>query len=372
MDLYAGPSSNRVGTAPRTQTPARTSHVQIDLGYPFGSHEEYEAACKSFIERYEDEDQGRAGGSGSGSGSGIESGSGVRLEGRTNGGWEWREHKNAPHRGYMYRRVIRWLAIGDDGSSEKDQESNTSAFAGGTATAQIGSGSRSGSHGVTTNAAEIVEVAHIEEEEEMMEEEEDEATALLIPPNPGSSTSSDSARIGAATASGSVPPKHNRRPKRVDVEQYVAHSKTYGTAMFCFRAWDETGSPLPISQLLQLSFLRHSPTSPPSSSTDTVLLSPDSPFPLIQSTEHPSTGDLVFSIHPCRISGAVAEILEVELDGMWDRFRAHDHDGGQGRLKPKSEEEEEEREGDKANWERVVWLQVFMMLTNKVVDLTYP
>ncbi|OCF42687.1 hypothetical protein I317_03418 [Kwoniella heveanensis CBS 569] len=296
--------------------------------------------------------------------------------------------QNAPHRGYMYRRVIRWLAIGDDGSSEKDQESNTSAFAGGTTTAQIGSGSGSGSHGVTTNAAEIVEVAHIEEEEEMMEEEEDEATALLIPPNPGSSTSSDSARIGAATASGSVPPKHNRRPKRVDVEQYIAHSKTYGTAMFCFRAWDETyGEDDTPSQahdlsnaaqvsivpnLLQLSFLRHSPTSPPSSSTDSVLLSPDSPFPLIQSTEHPSTGDLVFSIHPCRISGAVAEILEVELDGMWDRSRAHDHDGGQGRLKPESEEEEEEREGDKANWERVVWLQVFMMLTNKVVDLTYP
>lgn len=113
------------------------------------------------------------------------------------------------------------------------------------------------------------------------------------------------------------------------------------------------GAPLSISLLLKLNILR--PSSPPQllgfgdfgTALDTLMLSPEnlpgedtSPFPLVQSTEHPTTGELVFSVHPCRIGGAVEEILKTEGLGK----------GAQASLE---------------------WLEVWMAMTSRIADLTY-
>lgn len=65
-----------------------------------------------------------------------------------------------------------------------------------------------------------------------------------------------------------------------------------------------------------------------------------SPFPLVQSTEHPTTGELVFSVHPCRVRRAVEEVLTAE---------------GLGK-------------GARASLE---WLEVWMAMTSRIADLTY-
>lgn len=156
---------------------------------------------------------------------------------------------------------------------------------------------------------------------------------------------------------------------KVEIEQYIVYSRTYRVPMYCFRAWDEgkrdflrlmvylriilAGAPLSISLLLKLNILRP-PSSPQplgfgdyGAALDTIMLPPESlpgedtsPFPLVQSTEHPTTGELVFSVHPCRVRGAVEEVLKAE---------------GLGK-------------GARASLE---WLEVWMAMTSRIADLTY-
>jgi hypothetical protein len=42
------------------------------------------------------------------------------------------------------------------------------------------------------------------------------------------------------------------------------------------------------------------------------MLDLSSPFPLLQQTEHPTTGQVVWSVHPCRVAEAVEEVLADE------------------------------------------------------------
>ncbi|WVF72790.1 hypothetical protein IAT40_007608 [Kwoniella sp. CBS 6097] len=380
MDSYVNPLHGQrpAQSKPPAQSPSHThtqtqAQTRINLEYPFESHDEFESACKGFINKYDQQTEKALGERGG------PVGAGAKLEGRTNGGWEWRESKNIPHQGYMYRRVIRWLDHNNDHSANIDNIDINSAVAPVSAPEL---GSYSDNRIESPTAQEKLEEAEAEEEEEeMMEEEEDVAIAPLLisasaQQQPRNSTSTGAEEESALAVRVGAEARAAALMRRVDVEQYIVHSKTYGTVMFCFRAWDKTGAPLPISQLLQLLFLRNTPGDSAfgqssSKAGDTILLSPDSPFPLIQSTEHPSTGELVFSIHPCRISEAVAEILQVEVSGMWDR--AIQYEGGLGELDKDKDKDMVEGEGEaRAKWERVTWLQVFMMLTNKVVDLTYP
>ncbi|WVQ99988.1 hypothetical protein IAU59_007131 [Kwoniella sp. CBS 9459] len=300
-----------------------------------------------------------------------------KAEGRTNTGWEWREYKNIPHSGYMYRRVIRWLdySLPDaqfEPESQSHYEQRAALWGKDDRSGRVTGTIRGGGSGSSKSEVEEEEEQEQDEEEEMMEEEEDEATALLIPPQSASAQGLKPSTQITTAITDTVPgisPRSGRKRKRVDVEQYIVRSKTHGTAMFCFRAWDETGAPLPIAQLLQLSFLRTTPDIRPTNTPSPGMMMPgrggggglstdaDFPFPLIQSREHPSTGELVFSINPSRISEAVAGILQVELGGMWERA---------------VDNVEEEEEKDKVVWEGFTWLQVFMMLTHEVVDLTYP
>ncbi|WWD19045.1 hypothetical protein CI109_103503 [Kwoniella shandongensis] len=254
----------------------------------FEDHEEFEKACKALIEKYEKVEEGELG------------------AGRTNRGWEWKEHKWSPHQGYLYRKVTRHL----------DQPQP-----------------------VPTSAQDLPTQGDEDEEDEGagLEEIEDESVALL---RPLPSDSADS----------------RGKKTRVDIEQSIVFSRTYRVPMFCFRAWDETGAPLSVISLLKLNVL-HPPSPAPSTTSpfqsqsnstpsDTLLQDPSSPFPLLTSTEHPTTGELVFSIHPCKVSAAVDEIVHAE-----------------GRTEENGADEELAHLG---------WLESWMMLTNGVVDLTWP
>lgn len=123
--------------------------------------------------------------------------------GRTNKGWEWKEHKVShrqklykvidvyrslsqfvPHQGYLYRRIVRYvpstLVNYPLGQTELDQSANQ------------------------TN-----------DDEEDLEDAED--SALL----PQQQDVSRSTRV------------------KIEIEQYIVYSKTYRVPMYCFRAWDE-------------------------------------------------------------------------------------------------------------------------------------
>ncbi|OXG24908.1 hemolysin [Cryptococcus neoformans Ze90-1] len=253
------------------------SNVEVEA-YP--DHESFETSCKALVNKYRLTKEGEVG------------------PGRTNKGWEWKEHKFVPHQGYLYRRIVRYvpstLVNYPLGQTELDQSANQ------------------------TN-----------DDEEDLEDAED--SALL----PQQQDVSRSTRV------------------KIEIEQYIVYSKTYRVPMYCFRAWDEAGAPLSISLLLKLNILR--PSSPPQllgfgdfgTALDTLMLPPEnlpgedtSPFPLVQSTEHPTTGELVFSVHPCRIGGAVEEILKTEGLGK----------GAQASLE---------------------WLEVWMAMTSRIADLTY-
>ncbi|OXC63835.1 hypothetical protein AYX13_06518 [Cryptococcus neoformans] len=253
------------------------SNVEVEA-YP--DHESFETSCKALVNKYRLTKVGEVG------------------PGRTNKGWEWKEHKFVPHQGYLYRRIVRYvpstLVNYPLGQTELDQSANQ------------------------TN-----------DDEEDLEDAED--SALL----PQQQDVSRSTRV------------------KIEIEQYIVYSKTYRVPMYCFRAWDEAGAPLSISLLLKLNILR--PSSPPQplgfgdfgTALDTLMLPPKnlpgedtSPFPLVQSTEHPTTGELVFSVHPCRIGGAVEEILKTEGLGK----------GAQASLE---------------------WLEVWMAMTSRIADLTY-
>ncbi|KAL0249860.1 hypothetical protein I308_103163 [Cryptococcus tetragattii IND107] len=245
--------------------------------YP--EHESFEKACKALVDKYltKEEEVG---------------------PGRTNKGWEWKEHKCVPHQGYLYRRIVRYVPstlVGHPLSQTQSYES----------------------------------LDQTKEDEEDLEEAEDSA---LLPQQQD---------VGRSTR------------VKIEIEQYIVYSRTYRVPMYCFRAWDEAGAPLSISLLLKLNILRP-PSSPQplgfgdyGAALDTIMLPPESlpgedtsPFPLVQSTEHPTTGELVFSVHPCRVRGAVEEVLKAE---------------GLGK-------------GARASLE---WLEVWMAMTSRIADLTY-
>ncbi|TXT08615.1 hypothetical protein VHUM_02743 [Vanrija humicola] len=70
-----------------------------------------------------------------------------------------------------------------------------------------------------------------------------------------------------------------------------------------------------------------------------ALMLPGAPFPLLQHTEHPVTGDMVWSVHPCEVAKAVHQILLAEDD-------------------------------EAALRSRLGWLEAWFMLSDSIVDLT--
>ena len=90
----------------------------------------------------------------------------------------------------------------------------------------------------------------------------------------------------------------------------------------------------------------------PETRNDAILL-PNSPFPLLQQTEHPVTGEIVWSVHPCQVGPAVSEILAEDI-------------GSVGMEEETSQGLDNEDEGVKRG---VRWLEVWMMLSNSIVDL---
>jgi hypothetical protein len=102
---------------------------------------------------------------------------------------------------------------------------------------------------------------------------------------------------------------------------------------------------------------------------------PGGAFPLLQQTEHPITGHMVWSVHPCEVRGAVAEIVRGELAAGREGER-----GAAGQDEDEDEDEDEgecdaardgqdETEADDAGM-RMRWLEAWFMLSDSVVDLT--
>ncbi|WVQ74955.1 hypothetical protein IAR50_004563 [Cryptococcus sp. DSM 104548] len=246
----------------------------------FPDHAAFETACKAMVSKYQHT-------------------TGVLGPQRTNRGWNWKEYK-WPHQGYLYRHLTRYASPSSLPAEPQQPIATDSASENGL-------------------------------EEADMEEADD--TALLSQEN-----------------------EINEKPVKVDIEQHIVFSATYRVPMYCFRAWDETGAPLPIASLLKLKVLHLDTPAAPlqfgeyGAALDTLMLPPDpsspmadeegqQPFPLVQSTEHPTTGQLVFSIHPCKVSGAVDEVLAAECTNSREY-------GG-----------------------LLAWLEVWMMLTGRVADL---
>lgn len=71
-----------------------------------------------------------------------------------------------------------------------------------------------------------------------------------------------------------------------------------------------------LSQLF-FSFLlgREKVSSPEADRDDAHLFSTDSPFPLLKQTEHPSSGDIVWSAHPCKLGSTLDEVYERSMEG---------------------------------------------------------
>ncbi|WVW85649.1 hypothetical protein I302_107687 [Kwoniella bestiolae CBS 10118] len=223
---------------------------------------------------------------------------------KRNRGWRWVEHRWVSNHGYMYRKLTRYVPF----PSSPDTTSTLPP-----------------------------------------EEEEDEGEGLEdVLPDPSTNHPANQGREGA-------------KLRKVDIEQYIVYSKTYGCPQFCFRAFDETGAPLSVPNLLSLNLLKPSSHHQRTDITDdTIPLSSDSPFPLLQSLKHPSTGELVLGIHPCKVSGAVGEILNAESG----RRRGQKAQGGKG----EDGAGDEDRRG--GGW--VDWLECWLMLTSDIIDLTYP
>lgn len=135
----------------------------------------------------------------------------------------------------------------------------------------------------------------------------------------------------------------------VEVELGVAFSESYGVPLLCIRAWDEReytllaelttpdGVPLPLETLVSVVMRAHLPVGE-QRRADALML-PGAPFPLLQQTEHPVTGEMVWSVHPCEVSKAVQQILVAE--------------GEESALRS-----------------RLSWLEAWFMLSDSIVDLT--
>lgn len=110
----------------------------------------------------------------------------------------------------------------------------------------------------------------------------------------------------------------NPRTKTATTEMNVVYSPTYRVPMLTLRAWDDRalqylrfanapeGVPLPLSKVVEY-ILRYE-----GEYREDAIMLPGAPFPLLQQTEHPVTGDVVWSVHPCEVRGAVAEVLAAE------------------------------------------------------------
>ncbi|KAL1406304.1 hypothetical protein Q8F55_008000 [Vanrija albida] len=127
-----------------------------------------------------------------------------------------------------------------------------------------------------------------------------------------------------------------------EVELSVAYSASYGVPLLCLRAWDEHGVPLPLATLVSVALRAHLPIDDGEQHADALML-PGAPFPLLQQTEHPVTGDMVWSVHPCEVAGAVNEVLVAQAAADGD---------------------------DSALRSRVSWLEAWFMLSDSVVDLS--
>ncbi|WWD02555.1 hypothetical protein V865_000595 [Kwoniella europaea PYCC6329] len=245
---------------------------------PFESHQSFSRACSNFLQKYDDN-------SFAPSANEDELKTSVRKRNR---GWTWIEHRWVPNQGYLYRKLTKYIPYTLTPSPSASRE-------------------------------EVEEA--VEEEEGLEDDIPDQAVAL-----PSSNT-------------------QDQRGRRVDVEEYIVYSRTYGCPQFCFRAFDENGAPLTVPMLLSLNLLKGGAGGATNSTKpmdDTLMLDDSSPFPLLQSLEHPTTGELVLGIHPCRVSNAVQEIINAE----------------------------EPKEGMKDDG--LEWLECWLMLTNDIIDLSYP
>lgn len=90
--------------------------------------------------------------------------------------------------------------------------------------------------------------------------------------------------------------------------------------------------------------------------TDVLLLDPHSPFPLLQQLEHPFTGDVVWSVHPCQVGTAVEEVLSAEEDEKARRTARGGVEGEKGK--------------DIKTGRELRWLETWVMLSSGVVDLS--
>ncbi|KAL7282096.1 hypothetical protein ACG7TL_003565 [Trametes sanguinea] len=90
--------------------------------------------------------------------------------------------------------------------------------------------------------------------------------------------------------------------------QYVVYSPTYAVPAFYFTLHDSTGSPLPLSVIVDSALFRRQSLPSPDGNTFGVVL-PDSSLALLSQGDHPTLGTPSWYFHPCHTSEVVGEIL---------------------------------------------------------------
>ncbi|KAH8929205.1 hypothetical protein BT69DRAFT_1276483 [Atractiella rhizophila] len=106
--------------------------------------------------------------------------------------------------------------------------------------------------------------------------------------------------------------------EKLQVSFWICYSKVYQCPCLFFTVTDTNGSSLEIQDLINQTNIFHTPRSaqlyPFNSLTPPTQEFQEGTMPFITLDEHPSTGDLCFSLHPCETVAFMEEMMAHEPD----------------------------------------------------------
>lgn len=361
------------------------------LAYPTQS--EFERAAKAFIDKYKDVQGEEVGPS------------------RTNRGWEWKESQHkvglsgkitkqrsgtdaqwTQGGGYLYRKLTRHVRISRDEQDvlEAEREETNQAL-------------EDDEDAVVATASEPTETTSLLPAQparangngngngklsKSQKKKKNKKNKQRQTPTPPSGPQAQQPYGGQKGASSNGIGKAEHVEK-IEVEHNIIYSKTYHVPQLLIRAWNSSesadalrdarliagGAPLSLNDLLKYRIVHsgaHLPDADMPQRGDALMLDPHSPFPLLQQLDHPVTGEVVWSVHPCQVGQAVEEVLLAEREDA--SVTEGQQRGGKGQSEAKGNKqksaEQKMQEEESVKERQLRWLETWMMLSSGVVDLT--